>query len=51
MFHLKQDFVAGKYQEKLAKEINCLEPIVLDLGVGKGGDLLKWDKGHIKKLV
>lgn len=24
---------------------------VLDLGCGKGGDLLKWRKGRIKKLV
>lgn len=24
---------------------------VLDLGCGKGGDLLKWKKGRIKKLV
>lgn len=24
---------------------------VLDLGCGKGGDLLKWKKGRIDKLV
>lgn len=24
---------------------------VLDLGCGKGGDLLKWKKGRIKKIV
>uniref|UniRef100_A0A671NL53 mRNA (guanine-N(7))-methyltransferase n=1 Tax=Sinocyclocheilus anshuiensis TaxID=1608454 RepID=A0A671NL53_9TELE len=27
------------------------EVTVLDLGCGKGGDLLKWKKGHIDKLV
>ncbi|XP_051948851.1 mRNA cap guanine-N7 methyltransferase-like [Xyrauchen texanus] len=27
------------------------EVSVLDLGCGKGGDLLKWKKGHIDKLV
>lgn len=27
------------------------EVCVLDLGCGKGGDLLKWRKGHITKLV
>ncbi|XP_078397221.1 mRNA cap guanine-N(7) methyltransferase [Cetorhinus maximus] len=40
----------GEYLEKV-KQKNRHNISVLDLGCGKGGDLLKWKKGQINKLV
>jgi len=31
--------------------VNSRDIAVLDLCCGKGGDLLKWQRGRIKKLV
>ncbi|KAL7830021.1 hypothetical protein SRHO_G00311480 [Serrasalmus rhombeus] len=39
----------GEIVEKVKRERR--DVTVLDLGCGKGGDLLKWRKGHISKLV
>ncbi|XP_060680496.1 mRNA cap guanine-N7 methyltransferase [Hemiscyllium ocellatum] len=40
----------GEYLDKV-KQRNRHNITVLDLGCGKGGDLLKWKKGQISKLV
>ncbi|XP_067886879.1 mRNA cap guanine-N7 methyltransferase [Heterodontus francisci] len=40
----------GEYLEKV-KQKSRRNISVLDLGCGKGGDLLKWKKGQISKLV
>ncbi|XP_067834243.1 mRNA cap guanine-N7 methyltransferase [Heptranchias perlo] len=40
----------GEYLEKV-KQKNRHAISVLDLGCGKGGDLLKWKRGQINKLV
>ncbi|XP_048451567.1 mRNA cap guanine-N7 methyltransferase [Rhincodon typus] len=40
----------GEYLENV-KQRNRHNITVLDLGCGKGGDLLKWKKGQINKLV
>ncbi|GCB75496.1 hypothetical protein scyTo_0019018 [Scyliorhinus torazame] len=40
----------GEYLEQV-KQKNRQSISVLDLGCGKGGDLLKWKKGQINKLV
>lgn len=45
---IKSNLIAEFLEKVRAKK----EPIhVLDLGCGKGGDLLKWKKGEISKLV
>ncbi|XP_039593783.1 mRNA cap guanine-N7 methyltransferase [Polypterus senegalus] len=41
--------VIGEILEKVKQKINNI--CVLDLGCGKGGDLLKWRKGRISKIV
>lgn len=40
----------GEFLEK-TRQKKKREIAVLDLGCGKGGDLLKWKKGRIHKLV
>ncbi|KAM6217478.1 mRNA cap guanine-N(7) methyltransferase [Rhynchocyon petersi] len=40
----------GEFLEKVRQK-KTHDITVLDLGCGKGGDLLKWKKGRIKKLV
>ncbi|XP_069778597.1 mRNA cap guanine-N7 methyltransferase isoform X2 [Narcine bancroftii] len=42
--------VIGEYLEMVRRK-NGHNVSVLDLGCGKGGDLLKWKKGQINKLV
>lgn len=42
--------VLGEFLEKLRQK-KTRDITVLDLGCGKGGDLLKWKKGRINKLV
>ena len=39
----------GEIMDKVRQ--NRRQVSVLDLGCGKGGDLLKWRKGHINHLV
>ncbi|XP_065524003.1 mRNA cap guanine-N7 methyltransferase isoform X1 [Lathamus discolor] len=39
----------GEFIDRVRRKKNDIA--VLDLGCGKGGDLLKWKKGRIKKLV
>ncbi|XP_015472653.1 mRNA cap guanine-N7 methyltransferase isoform X4 [Parus major] len=39
----------GEFIDRVRQKKNDIT--VLDLGCGKGGDLLKWKKGRIKKLV
>lgn len=40
----------GEFLEKVRQK-KKRDITVLDLGCGKGGDLLKWKKGRINKLV
>ncbi|CAK8682457.1 unnamed protein product [Clavelina lepadiformis] len=41
-----------KYVDNLREEEGTRHrPTVLDLGCGKGGDLLKWNKGNIQRMV
>lgn len=40
---------SGEFIEKVRRKKRDIT--VLDLGCGKGGDLLKWKKGKISKLV
>ncbi|NWR71807.1 MCES methyltransferase, partial [Centropus unirufus] len=42
-------FFLGEFIDRVRRKKNDIT--VLDLGCGKGGDLLKWKKGRIKKLV
>lgn len=39
------------YQNRIRDEGQRMGIVALDLGCGKGGDLLKWKKGNVKKLV
>lgn len=42
-------FLLGEFLDKVRQRKQNIT--VLDLGCGKGGDLLKWRKGRISKLV
>ncbi|XP_036177854.1 mRNA cap guanine-N7 methyltransferase isoform X5 [Myotis myotis] len=45
-----KSILIGEFLEKLRQK-KTRDITVLDLGCGKGGDLLKWKKGRINKLV
>ncbi|XP_042901007.1 mRNA cap guanine-N(7) methyltransferase [Parasteatoda tepidariorum] len=57
IFHMRnlnnwvKSMLIKEFAEKLKEERDRDKKIVLDIGAGKGGDLLKWKKGGIDYLV
>lgn len=47
-----KSMLIGEFLHRLGDEnVSDARPVVLDMGCGKGGDMLKWRKGDIRHLI